>query len=545
MHQTLRQTARRAPRARCRGVPVARLAVFLVLALACVPCGLGAEVEILVLQTADVHGAFGDPTLPDEGDWRRLAAAIRRLREEHGPERTLLVDCGDTLQGSLAARVTAGRAGTLLLQSLAFDAWVPGNHDLDFGVENLLERCRAERLPVLCGNMALLAGGRRHDFRAWQSFDRGGARIAVLGATASYMRQWHSGETARRIEVETAAAMLDRILPEVLAGRPDLVILAAHQGWLENDPRNVNEIRDIALRYPEIDLILGAHTHRPVPGLRIGPAAWYVQPGALATHVAAVRARVDLERHCVLELNSELVPSAETPDETLGPEVDRLAAEVREFAARPVCRLREPVPPGGTPGINCAVSELLCRALAEASGAEVALHGVLGRAGLPAGEITERDLFALVPYENSITVAELTPAELEEVVAEQVANRTSYVYCGVWGAEFALQGPAAGAAPRARLVALPGRAGPPPERLRVALNSYTAAGGGGRFPRLVEALRGAPAACRDTGISTRDAVRAWLRRHADEAVVPHAWIKGRLSLLDPARAEAAPADASP
>jgi 2',3'-cyclic-nucleotide 2'-phosphodiesterase (5'-nucleotidase family) len=470
---------------------------------------------------------------------------VRQLRQAHGPERTLLVDCGDTCQGSFAARVSEGRVGIAMLQSLAVDAWVPGNHDLDFGPARLLEWSRSERLPVLCGNLTLVLAGQRHGFPAWQCFARGGARVAVIGATASYLRHWLWGETARQIEVETAVALLDRVLPEVLRAQPDLVVLATHQGYLETDPRAVNEVREIAWRYPEIDLVLGAHTHRPVPGLKIGPATWYVQPGALATHVAAVRVRLDTEQHRVLELTSELGPAAAAPASDLGPDVNRVVTLAEAAGAKPVCRLPQPVPPGGTPGVNCAVSELLCRALAEAAGAEVALHGTLGRTGLPAGEVTERDLFALVPYENAVMVADLTAADLEEVVAEQLANRSSYVYCGVWGAEFAVHQDDADGIPRVRLTAVPGRSGPRPERLRVALNSYTAAGGGGRFPRLAQCLRSPQARCRETGSAARDAVRLYLQRHADEAVTPRAWLTGRLALLEapappPASAESAP-----
>jgi 2',3'-cyclic-nucleotide 2'-phosphodiesterase (5'-nucleotidase family) len=498
----------------------------------CAVCCRAAPVDILVLQTADVHGALGSSANPDEGDWRRLAATVRRLRQAHGPERTLLVDCGDTCQGSFAAQVTGGRVGIAMLKCLAVDAWIPGNHDLDFGPAALLAWCRSDNLPVLCGNLAVVVAGQRHEFPAWQRFERGGARIALIGATASYMRHWLWGETARQIDVETAAALLERVLPEILRESPDLVVLATHQGYLESDPRGVNEVRDLALRFPEIDLILGAHTHRPFPGLKIGPATWYVQPGALATHVAAVRVRLEPRQHRILELTSELVPAAEEAATDLGTEVSRIVAQAEAAGAKQVCRLAQPLPPGGTPGVNCAVSELLCRALAEAARADVVLHGTLGRTGLPAGTVSERDLFALVPYENSVTVADFTPRELEAVVAEQIENRSSYVYCGVWGADFTVQTGKNGRSPRVRLTAIPGRSGPLPERLRVAMNSYTAAGGGGRFPRLMGCLRSPQSRCRSTGIQTRDAVRSYLQRHAQEAVTPRAWITGRLSLLD-------------
>jgi 2',3'-cyclic-nucleotide 2'-phosphodiesterase (5'-nucleotidase family) len=504
----------------------------LALVLLCLSPCRGEPVDLLILQTADVHAAIGTAVLPDEGDARRLATTIRRLRRAHGPERTLVLDCGDTCQGSFAARMSGGRIGIAVLEDLAPDVWVPGNHDLDFGPAVLLDWIQSRRLPVLCGNLVILRDERRHEFPAWRYFERGGSRIAVIGATASYMRAWLWDETARQMRVETAAAVLERVLPDVLRGQPDLVVLATHQGWLESDPRAVNEVHDIALRYPEIDLILGAHTHRLLPGLKIGPATWYVQPGALATHVAAVHVRLDPQTHTIAELTSELVPADAVPDAESSPELAKLLA-VAEGAAEPVvCRLPRAISVGGTPGISCAVSELICRALSAATGAAVVLHGTLGRAGLPAGDIGERDLFALVPYENTIMLAELTPAELEAVVAEQIANRTSYVYSGVWGAEMAIQAQDPEPQARVRLTRLQDGRDPLPERLLVAMNSHTAAGGGGRFPRLFEILQAAAAHRRDTRINSRDAVRTYLRQHAAEAVEARRWITGKLSALD-------------
>ncbi|NLF19705.1 MAG: hypothetical protein GX595_20935 [Lentisphaerae bacterium] len=489
-------------------------------------------VEVLVLQTADLHGAVGTPTLPDEGDWLRLLPTIHRLREAHGPDRTLLIDCGDTCQGSAAARTSAGAVGIAMLQRQQVDVWVPGNHDLDFGPAQLLRWCRESGMPVLCGNLVLRPGRQCLAFPAWRCFERGGARIAVIGATASYLRHWTGGTTARQIEVTTAAAVLDRVLPDILATEPDLVVLATHQGWLESDPRQINEVNDLAQRYPEIDLILGAHTHRAIPGLRIGPTAWYVQPGALATHVAAVRARLDTAAHRVVELSSELVPADAAPSLDPGPEIRAMLAKTAAEAGEVVCHLPAAIPCGGTPGVSCALSELLCRALAEAADAEVVLHGTLGRSGLPAGPVTERDLFAIVPYENNVTLAELTTAELEVVVAEQLASRTSYVYSGLWGVEAAIVEGDAERPPGVRLGAADAPAPPPGKRWRVAMNSHTAGGAGGRFPLLVDILKRPRVRCRHTGIETRGAVRRYLQRHAGEPVEPRRWIRGRLAAFD-------------
>ncbi len=495
------------------------LTVLFLLLAALAPAGV---VEIQILQTTDVHGHVLDGGERGSGGWLRLATLIEKHRTEHGPARTVLVDCGDTIQGSQLACVSRGQVCVELMKALRYDVWVPGNHELDFGVRRCSELIRQMSGRTLCGNLTLTVGDSTQRPPAWQLFERDGARVAVVGASARYLQQWLWGEAMQDFRIETALSLLQRVLPEVLQARPDMVILALHQGWLEQDERGVNEVRDIARRFPEIDLILGGHTHRLHPGMRIGARTWYVQAGRRGEHLAVVRARVDTRRHRVLQIASELVPAdGDVPphaatSERIQPWLDEAAA----FAERQVGRVSDAISAGGRPGESCATSELLCRALAQAAGTAVVLHGRLSRFGLTPGVVRERDLFALVPYENSIGVAALTRRELTEIIEEQLAHQNSYTYCGIWGISVDLN-----AAGRVIQLRQDGAAIADTARIPVAFSSYVLAGAGGRFPRLRALVRLPAAGLRDTGIQTRDAVRTFMRSHSPLAVEAKSWLR--------------------
>jgi len=180
--------------------------------------------------------------------------------------------------------------------------------------------------------------------------------------------------------------------------------------------------------------------------------------------------------------------------------------------------LARAVSAAGRPGEDCEIGELLCQAIAQAADADAALHGKLSRVGLPAGAVTEADLFAVVPYENTIGTALLTRAELREILAEQLAKRKSYVYCGLWGVEAVL-----GADGEVKRISLPA-SGRPDGRVKVALNSYTIAGAGGRFPRLRAILRTPQAQLRDSGINSRDAVRDFLKKNEPLDLRMRSWL---------------------
>ena len=485
--------------------------------------GTSRTVNLRILQTTDIHAYVeGTDRLPEGGGWLRIATLVRREREAHGGDRTLLIDCGDTCQGGLAAQLSKGEVGTNLLTAVDYDVWVPGNYELDFGVRRLWELAAGQSSRLLCGNLSLQIDGQEHTFSAWRLFERGGARIAVIGATASYLEQWLWGRDLEGYRVDKATALLARVLPEVMQAKPHLIVLAIHQGWLSEDRRRVNEVADLVDRFPDIDLIVGGHTHRALAGMVLGRRTWYMQAGAHAAYLGIVDVKLDLAGGEVLDISSRLVEAGpEVPvDVDAANAVTHWLQKARTAGCESVGRLAEPLAASGIPGETCLTSELICHAIAEATGAKVVVHGRLSRAGLPAGDVTRALLFSVVPYENSLAVAHLLPSEIREIIAEQFTQRDSYAYCGVWGLEVLTRSP-----DRAIVRILDANGQDLPERrIPVALNSYTVAGGGGRFPRLREILRRPEARLRDTGINSRDALARYINRHQPVRLTMRRWV---------------------
>jgi len=485
--------------------------------------GLAARTaDLRILHTADLHAALEQGREEGSGGMLRIATLIRRLRAEAGAERTLVVDCGDTCQGSLVGALTRGAIGPAVLNAVGYDVWVPGNHEFDFGTRRYVELCDAFAGTLLCGNVRVPVDGNLRSWPGWRMVERGGARIAVIGANASYLRNWYLDEAAH-FEVDLAVDQLAALMPEILRAKPDAIVLAIHQGYMEADRRNVNEIPEIVRQFPEIDLILGAHTHLARPGQRLGVKTWYVQPPSHGASLVQVDLRLDLAAKQVVSIESKLVEAdAAVPhDEATLAAVGPMLEAARKAAAQPVGSVARPLSAAGTPGIDCATSELLCRVLAEAARSPVVVHGRLSPVGLPAGPVHEAQLFDLVPYENEIFTARLTPAQLAAIVAEQWRNRNSYVFCGLYGVAATLdpEGKTAELAP------LPAAALDPDGRVLVAFNSYTAAGGGGRFAELVRILEEPASQRRGIGVSTRDALRDHLARNPGLEVAPKVWLR--------------------
>lgn len=479
------------------------------------------EVQVRILHTSDLHGNLqGGAEAP--ASLLQLSSEVKRVRAERPPHSVLLIDTGDTMQGSLPALLSQGIAPLAILQAMDCDAWIPGNHDFDYGFDAFLSAAEFMRPNILCGNLQPRSSAYAN-YPAWRLYDCNGARIAVIGATASYMHHWFLNFSLV-FDLQSAVNMLRRILPEILSAKPDAIVLALHQGWLEQDARKVNEVQQISREFPEIDLILGAHTHRPFAGRSIGSHTWYVQPGAHGEFFSQVDLKIDTAKHIVTEISSKLVrvprdapkdPQAEAAIAQWLEQADVLA---KEAVSAP---LPGAISAKGRPGIGCAQSEMLCQAIAEASGCEIALHGILAKIPLEKGEVVTREkLFQIIPYENTIVTCELTPAELERILSEQWTLRKVYTFCGLWGAT-ALVGEKHS---RLLSIGISKEAVDPGKRYRVALNSHTAAGGG-RTPVLTEILLNPAAHATDTGISTRKALEQWFRHHPDTVVTPQVWMK--------------------
>jgi 2',3'-cyclic-nucleotide 2'-phosphodiesterase (5'-nucleotidase family) len=307
--------------------------------------------------------------------------------------------------------------------------------------------------------------------------------------------------------------LLRQELPLILAAEPDLIVLATHQGAVRNAGRDVNEVLRIVDEFPQIDLVLGGHTHRPVAGERLGPGTWYVQAGAHGEWVAVVVVTVDVDDGTVVDLDSSLIPVTPSTPRHAGLEaaLEPWISQELEVSSRVICDLNEPVRSRGTAGESCESSEMLCRAIADAAGVGAVLHGRLTRFSLSSGPLTEADLFRLIPYENDIVTVWVDEGALVELIEEQQGVRHTSAYCGIWGLEVWLD-----ADDRVSRIRTADGDPFPAEGLRVALNSYTAAGAGGRFPRLAAWVRSPGSRALDTGLGTRDVLARYLRRHGTD-----------------------------
>lgn len=482
---------------------------------------IGREVTVTLLYTSDIHGHLtgvtSDRKAKPDGGLLRCATLIGDIRKRE--PNVLLIDGGDLIQGTAVGFLNRGDVMIDAVSTLRYDALVVGNHEFDWGTANLVRLYARTEIPILAANIAS-SGTQPRDRFPWRPFlvrDVDGARVVIIGLANPMTASWIRPRLLDGLRFDSSVAALRRVLPAVREQNPDVLVVAVHQGYRKWGDNAANEINAITRSFPEIDVLLGGHIHQPVEGMELRGIA-YIQPEAYGLWLGKVSLRVDTNQHRVISRVAELIPvdSRIKPDPVLkqqcAGELNRSQAYLDRKIGRAAGNLRSK---SRFPG-QSQVQRLIARAIAEAVKADVVFHGTLSSASLTAGRITMRDLWRIVPYENTIGVAHLTAEELREILEENSRYLKSKQFRGVEGVTYDIAGRKS---PGSRFYNIrnirlaDGRVLKEGERIRVAFNSYDLASAGARFPRLREIADRPSSRLEETDVDTREAVSAYIRKH--------------------------------
>ncbi len=232
------------------------VSVFFLLGIA-----VRAQKELVVLHTNDMHSCIqplsetlGDTMLAGRAGFvRRLAM----LKEERKAEPDLLFfDSGDFSQGSPYYTLFKGDVEAGLMNMMNYDAGTIGNHEFDYGLENMARVLKKLNYPVVCANYKFSQYGLDKIVKPYVIIKRKGLRIGVfgLGTELNGMVDKKNYEQTIYLDpVKTAQEMADILKKK----KCDLVVCITHLGWEEKGMGDQEVIRNTR----GIDLVLGGHSH--------------------------------------------------------------------------------------------------------------------------------------------------------------------------------------------------------------------------------------------------------------------------------------------
>ena len=405
------------------------------------------RVQITILGTTDLHGNINPidyyTNKADNRGFAKVATLIKRVRKEQ--PNTLLVDSGDTIQGSPLESFHSRKNNTrtdpmmLVMSSLGYDAMAVGNHEYNFGLK-VLEKARGEaKFPWLSGN-TYEKGTERTHYQPYIVKEMAGVKIGILGLTTPGVPYWDNPPNYAGLEFREPVGEARKWVSMLRTQeKVDVVVVAMHMG-LGEDLRtgeastgqipHENEAISIAKEVPGVDVIFMGHTHRDVPSLYIN-GVLLTQANHLGRHLA--RADVYLQKDPAgwrvyaksartipaddrVEPDPEIVKLAEPYDRQTQQWLERVVAESPENLTAEDARFRD-----------TAILDLIQKVQLEAGKADVSMVASFNQqARIEKGPVTVRDIAELYVYENTLVVLEVTGQQLKDALEHSAKYYNTY-----------------------------------------------------------------------------------------------------------------------
>ena len=567
------------------------LSLFLVLAMVCSLFGaaFAAEEEtatpyvipdvdgkVVILHTNDTHGA----DLDEEGTSFGMAgvAQLKKDFEAAGAD-VLLVSAGDSIMGKPLVSADQGKSAIEFMNAAGYDAMTVGNHELDFGIDNLKALAKDADFPILCADMTTEADGKTV-FDSNKIFEIGGVKVGVFGlatpetltkADASKMPGITFPQTDKLYAV--AQAQVD----ELNKAGADLIVCLGHLGI--DDESIGNRSIDVCEHVNGIDLFIDGHSHSTTADIIAKVGDTNVVNGAkiVSTGTALANVGVVIYDQETGTLTDELVPAASytktdadvaklvddrntAVDKVYGEkiattEVDLNGSRSGGAATDPVTKAEMTFPEGEgvrTTETNLgdfAADAILWQArqtLGEENVDAALTNGGGIREALAKGDISKKSLLAVFPFGNTVATIDVTGAQLLEALEAATCTTPEAIgaFPQVSGIEFTLNTGVpyvngtqyanstyyapANPGSRVTISTVNGKAFDPAATYTIATNDFTAKGGDtyGVFK-----IAGG---WKDVGVSLEDALINYTTEELDGTITAGQYGEpaGRITIVD-------------
>lgn len=375
------------------------------------------QTKLTIIHTNDTHANVEDNGKSIIG-FAKMATYVEQMKAEGN---VVVLDAGDMFQGMPFANMEKGHSIVPIVNEVGYDAMVPGNHEFDFGADNLLAIAEKINFPIVSANV--LKDGKTV-FEPYIVKEYAGLKVGVFGLTTTETPvKTHPNNVAgyEFAEITKSAAETVKVLKET--EKVDVVIMVSHLGLDEGDATS-----DLVAEAVEgIDVIVDGHSHTELPEGRQVKDTLIVSTGTALKNIGKVELVIEggkvVEKtasHVTYEALKEVEPKAVINEEI---------AKVKE-AQKPILEKvvgttevllngeRENVRTGET-----NLGQLATEAMIDLTGAQVAITNGGGiRKSIQPGNITMNDMVAVFPFGNTIMVKEMKGSDIVAALEHGVSE---------------------------------------------------------------------------------------------------------------------------
>ena len=221
------------------------------------------ERKVFLVHTSDTHSCvepvspnFSDVNQANKGGYMRRVVLLEEMRREH-PDNLLLLDCGDFSQGSVYYNLYKGEVEVKLMNLMHYDACTIGNHEFDFGLENLARLMQMAEFPFVCCNYDFTGTPCEGLVKPYIIIERAGVRVGIFGVCPQ-PQGLIVGKNFEGMRY-TRPALAAQPIIDKLRGEEhcDMVVCLSHLGWGETPDMDPDFIANTT----GLDVLLGGHSH--------------------------------------------------------------------------------------------------------------------------------------------------------------------------------------------------------------------------------------------------------------------------------------------
>jgi len=422
----------------------------------------GTPVKLTIMGTTDLHGSvfnwnyftnaeYDDSAKNDIG-LAKVATLVEAVRSQRGRDHTLMIDAGDTIQGTpLAyyfARIAPITDGNLhpmaaAMNHIGYDAAALGNHEFNYGIPLLRTFADQLNFPLLGANALDARTGRPafapYVIKTVRVKGERPIRVGILGLTNPGIAIWDKANVEGKMTFPGLVEQAKIWVPRMRAAGVDVVVVAAHSGATTSSsygdalpyPENASTL--VAQQVPGIDAILVGHAHLEVPELKVRnektghevvltePLRWGMRLSLIDLSLVKVAGRWVVQSVGSSVLNSNTVTEDPKVVKLLTADHDKVVAYVNSVIGSCTtamsCSTARYQDTAALDFINLVQAQAVKTAIAATSDAALPMLSIAAPfnrdAAIPAGQVSVRDVAGLYSFDNTLVGIVFTGAQVK------------------------------------------------------------------------------------------------------------------------------------
>lgn len=389
--------------------------------------------KIVIVHTNDIHGRAW-PFLREDGKWMGGYAAqaniVYQLKQEAEKENAafLLLSAGDVNTGVPESDFTEGKPDFEAMNLMGYDAMTVGNHDLDRGLSLLEKQKTWAKFPFLTANIKSKTSV-KEPWEASVLIEKNGIRIGIIGVTTDQLLNLILTEHAQKLSVHNPKTSTRKEIQKLKQQGVDLILVLSHLGVAESGlglhQYVTNDDRKLARSLPEIDLIVGGHSHTFLDSGILEGDALIVQAGYRGDFLGKAEIFWNPKEKKVVSKKASLIEV--DPEKGVDKEVKETVNSYKKLyekeLSEPVFESKEIIigQRNRIKTLELPLGSLVCDALRAEMKTDLAFFNSGGiRSNLPKGTVRRRDILEAFPFRNTVATGTLKGREVAELLNDGV-----------------------------------------------------------------------------------------------------------------------------